>query len=122
MFQRLKIPKFDPLVFFNGNYFFIADEFAAALPVFLLRQTGKSFSDILPALFLGVRYDLKMISIFLLLFCLSAAFPLFILSILSAAKNMDDHCRHRCFSYLYFFYSVDFPHYSYLSQRLNASV
>ena len=85
-------------------------------------QQGYTFSSITDALFLGLRFDLRVVALILLVMLVAGSFPplhpflsrtgkafwLVLLGIVSLV--------------LVLVYVIDFAHYSYLSQRLNASV
>ncbi len=83
--------------------------------------TNTGFSDILPALLLGVRYDLRLVAILV--------FPLLLITGIAGKNKSEAMAKWVVFPYLWviipllvFLYIVDFAHYAYLNQRLNASV
>ena len=85
-------------------------------------KQGNTFAALSDAFLLGLRYDLRTISLILLILLLIGSIP---------ALNPFRSPRLKktwiiivgFFSFsLLFFYFLDFAHYSYLSQRLNASV
>jgi magnesium-transporting ATPase (P-type) len=89
---------------------------------FYFNKQGYSFSNLSDAFILGFRYDLR-----------SAALILLIILILGSITPL--HPFHSSFAkkiwivllgiivfIVLFFYVIDFAHYSYLNQRLNASV
>jgi len=122
MIQRLKIPKLILWIFSIGIIFFLVmTVLRLALFIFFDRQ-GNHFSDIFPSLLLGVRYDFKMICILLLLILLIGSVPLFHPFNSRIGKRIWFIVNGIASFLVVFFYAVDFAHYSYLSQRLNASV
>lgn len=122
MFQRLKIPKLIRWIFSTGIIFLLLMTLLRLSLFLFFDKQGNHFSDILTALFLGLRYDLKMISILLLFMLLAGSIP-FIHPFNTVRGRRIWLIILGIISFIFvFFYSVDFPHYSYLSQRLNASV
>lgn len=89
---------------------------------FFSHPQSYSFTEVGDAFFLGLRYDLRMISILLLVMLLLGSIPaihpfrtnrgrIIWMIILALATTIA-----------LFFFAVDFAHYAYLEQRLNASV
>ncbi|MBS1659458.1 MAG: sulfatase-like hydrolase/transferase [Bacteroidetes bacterium] len=89
---------------------------------FSFSRQGHSFGAVFSSFLLGIRYDLRYVGILELLILLTGLVPFldpfrhkigrkWALGLLGLAAFL-----------VLFFYSVDFAHYSYLSQRLNASV
>ena len=84
--------------------------------------TSHNEQNLLSAFILGLRFDLRTISLILLV--------ILIVGSIRFLKPFNSR-RHRntwvvilsiIFTVLVFFYVIDFAHYSYLNQRLNASV
>jgi phosphoglycerol transferase MdoB-like AlkP superfamily enzyme len=81
-----------------------------------------SLFDLADAFFLGLRYDLRMISILLLVMLLLGSIPF-----LHPFKSNRGRVTWMVLlslatTFALFFFAVDFAHYAYLEQRLNASV
>ncbi|HEV3249645.1 MAG TPA: sulfatase-like hydrolase/transferase, partial [Puia sp.] len=89
--------------------------------IFFSKQ-GNSFSEILPSLVLGIRYDLRDICLISLLLLLSGSFSFLDPFRTERGRKTWFFLFSMAAFLLAFFYSVDFAHYAYLSQRLNASV
>ncbi|HTQ26784.1 MAG TPA: sulfatase-like hydrolase/transferase, partial [Puia sp.] len=89
--------------------------------LFFSRQ-GNHFTGALDALWLGVRYDLRTISVLLTVILLAGSIPVLHPFNSTAGKKFWPGVIGVAAFLLVFFYVVDFAHYSYLTQRLNASV
>jgi phosphoglycerol transferase MdoB-like AlkP superfamily enzyme len=91
-----------------------------ALYLFFPNQ-GNSFGDVVNAMILGLRYDLRTISIILVAILIFGSIPR-----LSPFRNGNRKVWLNLLGFLVFlilfFYAIDFAHFSYLNQRLNASV
>ena len=118
----IKIPKLIRWIFWTGIIFLIFMTLFRIGFYAWFSHAGNPPATVGGAFVMGLRYDIKMLSIFLalllLLGCLNWSDPFlsrrskaldFFLVILAALTMM-------------FFYVVDFAHYAYLSQRLGASV
>jgi len=122
MIKRLKIPKLIRWIFSTGTIFLLLMTLLRLCLFFFFDKQGNHFSDIIPAMLLGIRYDLKMICILLLLILLGGTIS-YIRPFTTAAGKRVWLIIIGIASFVFvFFYCVDFAHYSYLSQRLNASV
>jgi len=116
------IPKTVRLVFSIGIIFLLIMSLLR-LALFIVNPSqGHSFFSLLPCFWLGIRYDLRYAAILAVLLLLMACF-----SFLDPFRR--DAGRRWLFFVIsfagltvVFFYCVDFAHYAYLSQRLNASV
>src|ERR1043165_3558006 len=122
MLERLKIPKLIRWIFATGIIFLLLMTLLRLCLFFFFDKQGNHFSDIFPALFLGLRYDLKMVSIFLVFMLLFGSLPFIHPFNTTRGRRIWLTVIGIVSFIFFFFYSVDFPHYSYLSQRLNASV
>ncbi len=121
MFPGLKIPKLIRWIFWTGIIFLILMSFLR-LGFFLLfdhHSEGKNFG---PSFLLGFRFDLKMVCILMGVILLAG-----MLTPMDPFRSKTG--RLVCFwivaiaaFILCFFYVLDFAYYSYLSQRLSASV
>ena len=83
---------------------------------------GHSIAALSPAFLLGFRFDLRYVGILALLLLLAGSFPFLDLFRTVAGRRLAFWVTGVAAFMLVFFYEVDFAHYSYLSQRLNASV
>jgi phosphoglycerol transferase MdoB-like AlkP superfamily enzyme len=118
----IKIPKLIRLIFVVGIIFLlIMSLLRLGLYLFFSKQ-GHSFSELVPSFVLGVRFDLRYVGILCAALLITGS-----LTFLDTFRKPAG--RKWAFSLIgvsgflvLFFYSVDFAHYSYLSQRLNASV
>jgi len=116
------IPKTVRLVFSTGIIFLLMMSLLRLALFLSFSRQGHSFGALIPSFLLGIRYDLRYVGILdvllLLLGMLRVSDPFrsgwarrLALGLIGIATFL-----------ILFFYSVDFAHYSYLSQRLNASV
>ena len=120
-----KDTKIDSFGFCNRDYFFIDHELAAPCPFPFFQQAGKFvFGCVFSSFVLGARFDIQFISIVLVLLLLAGCFPFPALDPFrhKAGKKTALFLVGLAAFLVVFFYAVDFAHYSYLSQRLNASV
>ena len=83
---------------------------------------GHSVIALSPAFLLGLRFDLRYVGILALLLLLAGSFPVLDPYRTVAGQRLAFWLTGVAAFMLVFFYVVDFAHYSYLSQRLNASV
>ncbi len=83
---------------------------------------GHSFTGVLPCFVLGLRFDLRYVGILCLLLLLLGSLPVFQPFRTVAGRRIVLSLTVIAAFLLVLFYTVDFAHYSYLSQRLNASV
>ena len=116
------IPKTVRLVFSTGIIFLLMMSLLRLALFLAFSRQGHSWGALIPSFLLGIRYDLRYVGILDVL--------LLLLGILRVSDPFRSGWGRRlalgligiaAFLVL-FFYSVDFAHYSYLSQRLNASV
>ena len=117
---RIKIPKLIRSLFVTGVIFLLMMSLLRLALFLSFSRQGNHFTEVLPSFLLGIRYDLRYVGILSALLLILGWFldpfgkgpgrrvALFITGLAAFL--------------VVFFYSVDFAHYSYLSQRLNASV
>jgi phosphoglycerol transferase MdoB-like AlkP superfamily enzyme len=118
----IKIPKLIRSLFATGIIFLlIMSLLRLALFLFFSKQ-GNSFGEMLPSFALGLRYDLRSVCILLLLMFLTGVFARMDPFRSNAGWKWALFLTGLASFLLIFFYAVDFAYYSYLSQRLNASV
>jgi phosphoglycerol transferase MdoB-like AlkP superfamily enzyme len=118
----IKIPKLIRLIFVVGIIFLlIMSLLRLGLFLFFSRQ-GHSFSDLLPSFVLGIRFDLRYAGILCALLLITGSLPFLYPFRKPAGRKWAIFLIALSGFLILFFYSVDFAHYSYLSQRLNASV
>ncbi len=85
-------------------------------------RQGHSFSSVLPSFLLGIRYDLRYAGILEAVLLVMGSITLLNPFRSARGKKWALFVIGLAGFLIVFFYSVDFAHYSYLSQRLNASV
>jgi len=83
---------------------------------------GHSFTEVFPSFLLGLRFDLRYVGILCLLLLLVGSLPVFQPFRTVAGRRIVLSLTAIAAFLLVLFYVVDFAHYGYLSQRLNASV
>src|SRR6187399_2104204 len=118
----IKIPKLIRLVFATGIIFLLIMSLLRLALYWAFSKQGHTFSDLLPAFGLGVRFDLRYAGILCVLLLITGAFPFLSPFRRSSGRKWALFLLGLAGFLVIFFYSVDFAHYSYLSQRLNASV
>ncbi len=92
------------------------------LALFLAFSTqGHRFTEVLPSFVLGIRFDLRYVGILALLLLLLGSLPFLDPFDTKAGRRVSMTLMGIGSFLLVVFYSVDFAHYSYLSQRLSAS-
>ncbi len=94
----------------------------ARLASFFYFSHGEKLLDVGDALILGLRFDLRIIGILLLLMLIIGNIPYVKPYKSRTAKRTWSIVLAIIFTAMVFMYVVDFAHYSYLNQRLNASV
>jgi hypothetical protein len=122
MISGLKIPKLIGWIFLTGIIFLLLMTMMRLAFFAYFPKQGNHFSDVFSSFVLGLRYDLRDVCIICLLLLIFGSIPFFNPF---GINNVRKFCL--CITalaafLLMFFYSVDFAHYSYLSQRLNASI
>src|SRR5882762_1327318 len=122
MISRLKIPKLIRWILWTGIIFLLIMSLLRIGLYYSFNKQGNHFSDIIPALLLGLRFDGRMVCILLLLLLLAGSFSFLDPFRTGRGKKTALFITGLAAFVLVFFYSIDFPYYSYLSQRLNASV
>ncbi len=118
----LKIPKLIRWIFLTGIIFLAVMTLMRLLFFVYFPRQANHFSDVLPSFVLGLRYDLRDVCILCLLLLILGSIPLFDPFGIGKGKKFCLLLAALAGFLMIFFYSVDFAHYSYLSQRLNASV
>jgi phosphoglycerol transferase MdoB-like AlkP superfamily enzyme len=118
----IKIPKLIRSLFATGIIFLLIMSLLRLALFLFFSSQGNSFGAVLSSFALGLRYDLRIVSILLLVLLLTGRFR--------ALDPFRSKAGWKCtfvlvglYAFLLiFFYSIDFAYYSYLAQRLNASV
>jgi len=122
MLSVLKIPKLIRWIFLTGIIFLLTMSLMRMVFFIYFPKQGNHFPDVLSSFVLGLRYDLRDVSILCLLLLIMGIIPFFDPSGTNGGREICLFLTVLAGFLLIFFYSVDFAHYSYLSQRLNASV
>lgn len=118
----IKIPKLIRWIFATGIIFLLL-MFLLRIALFeVFSKQGNSFSGVFSSFVLGARFDIQFISIVLVLLLLIGCFPVLNPFRTAAGQRTALFVTGLTAFLLAFFYAVDFAHYSYLSQRLSASV
>jgi len=118
----IKIPKLIRLIFATGIIFLLIMSLLRLVLFLSFSKQGHTFSDLLPAFGLGLRYDLRYAGILCALLLITGSLPFLHPYRKPAGMKWAIFLIGLAGFLIIFFYSVDFAHYSYLSQRLNASV
>jgi len=122
MISGLKIPKLIRWIFSIGIIFLIIMTLLRLSLYLFFNDQGNRFRDILDSLWLGIRFDLRMVCILLTVILVVGSFKKLDPFNISAGKKICFVLITAGAFLLVFFYSVDFAHYSYLGKRLNASI
>ncbi len=122
MLSGLKIPKLIRWIFLTGIIFLLIMTGLRAFLFASFSKQGNYLQDVVPSFILGLRYDLRYVCILCLLLLILGSFPALHPFRSSMGKRTALFIVGLAAFLLVFFYAVDFAHYSYLSQRLNASV
>ena len=85
-------------------------------------RQGNHFTGVIPAFLLGIRYDLRYVGILEAVLLIAGSFAFWHPFRQERGRKLVIFLTGLAGFLIVFFYSVDFAHYSYLSQRLNASV
>jgi phosphoglycerol transferase MdoB-like AlkP superfamily enzyme len=118
----IKIPKLIRLIFAMGIIFLLIMSLLRLALFLSFSKQGHSFGEMLPAFGLGLRFDLRYIGIISALLLITGSLPFLDPFRKPAGRKWTIFLIGLAAFLIIFFYSVDFAHYSYLSQRLNASV
>ena len=116
------IPKTVRLVFSTGIIFLLIMSLLRLGLYLAFPAQGHSFKGVFPSFLLGLRFDLRYVGILCLLLLLLGSLPVFQPFHTVAGRRIVLSLTAIAAFLLVLFYAVDFAHYSYLSQRLNASV
>lgn len=117
-----RIPRLVRFVFASGLIFFLFMTLMRLAFYLFFNRQGQHFSDLGSSFWLGARFDARIVSLFLLPLLLLGSFRLFDPFRSKFAKRGWMIWLGLAAFVLIFFYIVDFAHYAYLAQRLNASV
>lgn len=120
--NKLKIPRYISWITLTGLIFLLIMTILRAALVFFFKAPAGSGNHLLPAYILGLRYDLRIVSIICLL--------LFLLGTIPGLHPLDKKWGKRISFGLWtlaiiifsFFYVIDFANYAYLDQRVTASI
>ncbi|MES1161258.1 MAG: hypothetical protein ABUM51_10905, partial [Bacteroidota bacterium] len=118
----IKIPKLVRFVFSVEIIFLLIMSLLRILLFLFFSSQGHHFSGVLSSFLLGLRYDLRYTGILGAVLLITGSFPPVDPFLKGPGKKLALFFTGLAAFLLVFFYSVDFAHYSYLSQRLNASV
>jgi phosphoglycerol transferase MdoB-like AlkP superfamily enzyme len=117
-----KIPKLTRWILWTGLIFLVLFTLMRLGLFMLSNQQSYGLSKLGGAFFLGLRYDLRMISILLVIMLILGSIPALHPFTSKAGKRFWMIILGIATLFTLFFFSVDFAHYAYLEQRLNASV
>jgi len=116
------IPKTVRLVFSIGIIFLLIMSLLRLALYISFSAQGHSFLSLLPSFLLGFRYDLRYAGILSVVLLITGCFTFLDPFRREAGRRWLFFIGGLAGLMLVFFYCVDFAHYAYLSQRLNASV
>ena len=116
------IPKTVRLVFSIGIIFLLIMSLLRLALFVSFPKQGHSFTAVASSFLLGIRYDLRYAGILAAILLITGSFSFLDPFRSKAGRKWVLFLSGFSGLLLVFFYAVDFAHYSYLSQRLNASV
>src|SRR5215212_9438260 len=121
MFLQLRLPKTLLWVFNLLVIFFLMFTAYRLITMLAFKPEGEQWTDLLPSLFLGFRFDLRWISIILLPIVISSLIPAF--SPFHSQRNRKIWTWYLAIMtfVLVFFFAADFGAFSYNGTRLGAS-
>src|SRR5688572_19808945 len=117
-----KIPKLIRWIIWTGFTFLVLFTIMRLGLFILSDQQSYGLSKLGGAFFLGLRYDLRMISMLLIAMLILGSIPVLHPFSGKRGKKFWMFLLGTVTLFVIFFFSVDFAHYAYLEQRLNASV
>ena len=119
--QKIKVPRYIQWIVLTGFIFLILMTLLRIVLIFIF-GSNVSFTSLLPAFLLGLRYDIRMVSIVsLIVFLFGTIKPLN--PIRTKTGRAISLWLYGIFIIVFcVLYAVDFYHYAYLGQRLNGSV
>jgi phosphoglycerol transferase MdoB-like AlkP superfamily enzyme len=117
-----QIPKLIRWILLTGLIFVVLFSLMRLGLFFLSNQQSYSIGKLGGAFFLGLRYDLRMIGILLLVMLILGSIPALHPFTSKRGKKVWMTVLGIVSFFVLFFFTVDFAHYAYLEQRLNASV
>jgi len=120
--SSMKIPKLTRWVLILGLIFILVMTLMRLAIYFFFPNQGLGFGQVWSALILGLRYDLRAASVIMISVLIFGSIPR--LSPFAGNRNRKIWLSliGLLTFFILFFYAVDFAHFSYLNQRLNASV
>lgn len=117
-----RIPRLVRFVFATGLIFFLFMTLMRLAFYLFFNHQGQHFSDLGSSFWLGARFDARIVSVFLIPLLVLGSFRIFDPFRHTLARKFWMFWLALAAFVLIFFYIVDFAHYAYLAQRLNASV
>ena len=117
-----KIPKLIRWIIWTGLTFLVLFTLMRLGLFILSDQQSYGLSKLGGAFFLGLRYDLRMICWLLILVLILGSIPDLHPFLSKRGKKLWMMVLGVAVVFVIFFFSIDFAHYAYLAQRLNASV
>jgi len=122
MFPMLKIPKLVRWIFCTGIIFLLVMSLFRFVLFLFSSGQDNHFSDVIPSFVLGMRYDIRDVCLLMLVLLIVGSFARLNPFQSPVGKRIALLITGFAVLIMLLFYIVDFAHYSYLSQRLNASV
>lgn len=119
--QKLKVPRYIQWIVLTGLCFLGLMTILRLVLVFSF-PSSLNLPKLIPALLLGLRFDLRIVSIAAIIIFLIGTIPVFHPFQKKAGRAISFALWTIFIVVLCLFYSIDFPHYAYLGQRLNGSV
>lgn len=109
-------------IFYTGLFFLVLMNLFRLVFFIFFKQLNLSWSEAADSFILGFRYDLRSVCVLMLVLLIFGSIRLFNPFESKSAKKVWLWILGAAGFLFCLFYVVDFAHYSYLSQRLNASV
>lgn len=119
---RIQLPRLIRWILWTGFIFLVLMTlFRLGLYLFFNKQ-GHSAGQVLPSFWLGLRFDLRIVCVIMVVMLVLGSFPFLNPFKQRAARTLWLVLLTLAAFAVIIFYAVDFGHYAYLRQRLNASV
>src|SRR6201995_449853 len=122
MLATLKIPKLIRWIFCTGIIFLLVMSLFRFVLFLFSSGQDNHFSGVISSFVLGMRYDLRDVCLLMLILLIIGSFPRLNPFQSKAGKRIALIITGLAAFIMLLFYTVDFAHYSYLAQLLNASV
>jgi len=120
--KKLKVPRYIQWISLTSFIFLLLMTLFRLVLVWTFPSPVRSFTELLPALGLGIRYDLRIVCIAALVIFLIGSIPFLHPLNRKAGRRLSLTLWAIFIITLIIFYVIDYTNYAYLSQRMNANL